>query len=255
MESELDRQAAILFGERPPLPAPDVAAVEPGQAIGDGDTPGGRDGQTAAAAAADKQPPRPVVPMTSRQQRNLWRHVKAIDNFWETLEECEPGMVARLAVLAAERRWEIIFLTTRPASAGDPAQVQTQRWLASKGFALPSVFVVARSRGRIAVSLGLDIVVDDRPEGCLDVVVESKARAILVWRADQMLVPGGARRLGIGVVATVSQCLDALADLETMPERRVDGRADQRRPLNQSIQPEPFDATRLDVGPPVELND
>src|SRR6476661_5484879 len=76
----------------------------------------------------------------------------------------------------------------------------SQRWLESKGFSLPSVFVVQGSRGRIADALGLDIVVDDRPENCLDVVVDSKARAILVWREDESLLPAAARRLGIGVV-------------------------------------------------------
>ena len=29
--------------------------------------------------------------MTSRQERRLWRHVEAIENFWETLTEIEPG--------------------------------------------------------------------------------------------------------------------------------------------------------------------
>ena len=123
--------------------------------------------------------------MTARQQRRLWRHVESIENFWQTLAEIEPGVVSRLATIATDRRWEIIFLTKRPETAGATAQVQTQRWLESKGFALPSVFVVQGSRGRIAASLGLDIVVDDRPENCLDVVVDSKARALLVWREDE----------------------------------------------------------------------
>ena len=122
--------------------------------------------------------------MTARQQRRLWQHVESIENFWEGLAELEPGVIRRLATLAADRRWEIIFLTKRPETVGVTAQVQTQRWLESKGFTLPSVFVVQRSRGRIAAALGLDFVVDDRPENCLDVVVDSKARAILVWRDE-----------------------------------------------------------------------
>ena len=122
--------------------------------------------------------------------------------------------------IATERRWEIIFLTKRPDSGGATAQVQTQRWLASKGFAMPSVFVVQRSRGRIAASLELDVVIDDRPENCLDVVVDSKARAILVWRADQKRLPPATARLGIGVVSTVNQCLDILTELDQPPEQR-----------------------------------
>jgi hypothetical protein len=152
--------------------------------------------------------------LTSRQQRKLWHHVEAIENFWERLDEIEPGMIQRLASLANDRRWEIIFLTKRPESAGSTAQVQTQHWLESKGFTLPSVFVVQGSRGRIAAALGLDIVIDDRPENCLDVVVDSKARAILVWRDDEKLLPSTARRLGIGVVSTVAQCLEILQQVD-----------------------------------------
>ena len=80
---------------------------------------------------------------------------------------------------------------------------------------LPSVYVVQGSRGRIAASLGLDIVVDDRPENCLDVVVDSKARAILVWREDEKQLPPNTSRLGIGVVKSVAECLDILTQVDT----------------------------------------
>jgi hypothetical protein len=155
--------------------------------------------------------------MTSRQQRRLWQHVESIENFWETLADFEPGVIQRLAAIAAERRWEVIFLTKRPETVGATAQLQSQRWLQSKGFTLPSVYVVQGSRGRIAAALGLDIVVDDRPENCLDVVVDSKARAILVWRDDEKQLPAAARRLGIGVVKTVGECLDILTQLDAKP--------------------------------------
>ena len=79
------------------------------------------------------------------------------------------------------------------------------------------------SRGRIAASLGLDIVVDDRPENCLDVVVDSKARAILVWREDEKQLPAAARRLGIGVVKSVSECLDILTQVDTPAARQQPG--------------------------------
>jgi hypothetical protein len=91
--------------------------------------------------------------------------------------------------------------------------MQSQRWLQAKGFELPSVFVVQGSRGRIAASLGLDLVVDDTPENCFDVVVDSKARAVLVWR-HQEPAPASARRLGIGVTGSVGECLDVLSQVE-----------------------------------------
>ena len=158
--------------------------------------------------------------LTARETRTLWHHVEAVVNFWQTLDETEPGIIARLAGLAADRRWEVIFLTRRPETAGATAQVQTQRWLEAKGFPLPSVYVVQGSRGRIASALGLDTVIDDRPENCLDVVVDSRARAILVWRDDQRPPPHAAKRLGIGVVSRVSECLDALVEMDSAPADR-----------------------------------
>src|SRR4051812_7739869 len=107
------------------------------------------------------------------------------ENFWETLSESEPDVVSRLAGLAADRRWEVIFLTRRPPSAGDIVQVQSQRWLEAKGFALPCVYVTSGARGRIAAALHLDLVVDASPENCVNVVSESDARAILVWPGDR----------------------------------------------------------------------
>ena len=107
------------------------------------------------------------------------------------LPEIAPGIVARIARTAEERRWEVIFLTTRPLVGGDTVQRQSQRWLAAHGFAMPSVFVVQRSRGRVAEALELDAVVDDRAENSLDVALDSKARAILVWPGDPKKTPLG----------------------------------------------------------------
>jgi hypothetical protein len=213
MESELVRQAEALFGDvmTRRLQEPSPGSPPPPE----GDAPDG----TPEAAGPPEAPPDNVPPLfklrlTSRQQRRLWHHVETVENFWQGLSEIEPGIVGRLAAIAADRRWEIIFLTKRPESAGATAQVQTQRWLASKGFTLPSVFVVQGSRGRIAASLDLDFVIDDRPENCLDVVMDSKARALLVWRQDPKQLPEAAKRLGIGVVASVDECLDLLTQVD-----------------------------------------
>jgi hypothetical protein len=201
MDSELVRQAEQLFGKAVPRRPADPS----------------EEAQGAEEAPAEITPPLLQLNLTGRQQRKLWRHVESVDNFWQTLEEVEAGSVQRLAAAAAEGRWEILFLTKRPSTAGTTVQLQTQRWLESKGFALPSVFVVQGSRGRIAASLALDIVVDDRPENCLDVVADSKARAILVWRDERTAVPTAARRLGIGVVRSVADCLDILTTVDSQP--------------------------------------
>jgi hypothetical protein len=181
------------------------------------------------------QPTPSTGSLTARQQRRLWRHVESIPDFWLTLEELEPGIVARLSAVARQRQWEVIFLTTRPATAGATVQLQTQRWLESKGYELPSVFVVRGSRGKVAAALELDVVVDDRPENCLDVVVDSNARAILVFRHPTNQLPAAARRLGIGVVPTVSACLDLLvrADAEGDDEPSVVDRVRRMLGLKQ----------------------
>lgn len=145
--------------------------------------------------------------LTARQQMQLWDHVKKIENFWTTLPELEPGIIARIAKAAQERRWDVLFITTRPSTAGETTQLQSQRWLDAHGFHYPSVYVVQRSRGRIADALQLEMVVDDRPENCLDVAVESKAKVILVWHGNLADVPSGASRLGVRAVSTITEAL------------------------------------------------
>lgn len=211
MDSELRRQAEILFGQK------FERTVEPAGATPDAAVP--------AVDDLSEVIPDPIaapfgVELSRRQASRLWRHVESISDFWGTLKEIEPGAVARLGTLAAERRWEVIFLTKRPESAGATAQVQSQRWLEAHGYPLPSVFVVQGSRGRVAAALALDIVVDDRPENCLDVVADSAAHAILVWRDAGKTVPAAAARLGIGVARSVGECLDILTDVDTPAEKQ-----------------------------------
>ena len=153
--------------------------------------------------------------LTGAQERRLWREVHGITNFWETLAEIEAGAIRRLFELARSRRWEVIFLTSRPWSAGDTVQLQSQRWLDRFGFEHPCVFVVKGSRGKIAAALGLDVMIDDRPENCLDVMLESKARPILIWRSDAAGVPPSAKLVGIGGVSSITECLDVLAQADS----------------------------------------
>ena len=234
MESELVRQAETIFGEAMTQKLQERAAVAGADSSDDADSQKpASEGDTLAGTT----PPILKLSMTSRQERRLWRHVATIENFWESLAEIEPGIVSRLAEMTAARRWEIIFLTKRPQTAGLTAQVQSQRWLEAKGFPLPSVYVVQGSRGRIAAALGLDIVIDDRPENCLDVVVDSKARAILVWREDEKSLPTAARRLGIGVLHSVGECLDILATVDS-EEPSAPGLLDRVRRLLGLKEPE-----------------
>ena len=164
--------------------------------------------------------------LTSRQQSQLWERVAAIENFWSTLPEQEPGIIARIAETARSRRWEVLFITTRPPSAGDTTQRQTQQWLHAQGFPLPSVFVIRGSRGKLADALQLDAVVDDRPENCMDVAIDSKAKPVLVWHGPLDTVPAGVRRMGVKPVSSISEAL-------TLLERMDDAR--KQSPVVRSI--------------------
>jgi hypothetical protein len=206
MYSALRREAIGLFGEEvlhspPGANAPQAAKQE----------------QTPQPKPEDDQTPTLAIQelhLTVRQQNQLWDHVKKIENFWTSLPELEPGIISRIADLARERRWEVIFLTTRPSTEGELVQLQSQRWLEAHGFHYPSVFVVQRSRGKIADALQLDAFVDDRPENCLDIAVESKAKVILVWHGNLRDVPPGAKRLGVRPVSTITEALAILEQLD-----------------------------------------
>jgi hypothetical protein len=201
MDGALAHHATTLFGDRVASQAPAAAGPPAPDEGGDGEPQG-------------EMSPFSTLQLSARQESKLWRHVRGIDGFWESLKEIEPGIVARLAALAASRRWDIIFLTKRPESAGLTAQTQSQRWLQKLGFPLPSVYVVQGSRGRIAAALDLEVVVDDRPENCLDVVADSTARALLVWRAGETLLPAAVKRLGVGTARSVGDVLDLLSKID-----------------------------------------
>lgn len=197
LHSHFVRAALTLYPELEP------ATVESGDPAGESDR-----------QDSDVPPVLPGVNLSRRQSDAVWRHLASIEDFWESLEEIESGAIARLAEVADARRWEVLFITSRPRSAGRTVQRQSQRWLEARGFPLPSVYVVHGSRGRIADALAIDVVVDDRADNCLDIVLESKAGALLVWRGDMAAVPGSTRRLGIAVVPTVAGVLDALIAAE-----------------------------------------
>lgn len=216
MYSALHEEALKLFGEEvlaksaykkaPPSPDGDDGTLK--------ELPAEKSPEDETSAAAMEE-----LHLTARQQMQLWDHVKKIENFWTTLPELEPGIIARIAKLASERQWEIIFLTTRPSTAGELTQLQSQRWLDAHGFRYPSVMVVHRSRGKIADALHLDAFVDDRPENCLDIAVESKAKVILVWHGHMKDVPVGAKRLGVRPVSTISEALALLEQLDDVRKK------------------------------------
>jgi hypothetical protein len=214
MDSALQREAERLFGPEVNLQTIPGERLESAEDVED----------QIGAESTLAHPPTIALPvgrpLSPREIRRLWHHVTGIENFWMSLGEIEPGAVARLSALATQYRWEIIFLTQRPRSAGETTQVQSQRWLKAHGFDLPSVMVMRGSRGKVAAALSLDIVIDDRPENCLDVIADSKAKPILLWRLGAARMPPGIVGLA---VESVSSMAEAYLRLEAMTAGRERG--------------------------------
>ncbi|HSL24320.1 MAG TPA: hypothetical protein VK886_22490 [Vicinamibacterales bacterium] len=160
--------------------------------------------------------------LDAAEVKRAWKIVSAQPNWWMSLRPFEPDQITRLYTLARHWKWEVFFLTRRPASDGDSVQFQTQWWLEQYGFYLPSVLTVPGSRGEIANALRLDIVVDDQPLNCVEVISASPTKAVLMLR-DQSAQAERARALdrGIGVVASLQEAIDVLERLhKLLPARR-----------------------------------
>ena len=120
-----------------------------------------------ARGAAAGQSPREM----RRRRDAVWNAIHRTPDFWTTLQPLDPGAVRRIHELMIRYRWEVFFITQRPATEGQTVQRQTQRWLVEQGFDLPSVLVISGSRGAAAGALRLNFHVDDSAQNCLDVGV------------------------------------------------------------------------------------
>lgn len=216
MDAALQQEATRLFGSEvdlhamPAAPVQSAEDVDTALAVGAVDATAGEAETDRVEAAATSEGRRPL---TRGELRTLWAHVRQTENFWAALHEIEPGAVRQLADAANRHRWEVLFLTQRPPCAGATAQVQSQRWLHANGFEWPSVFVMSGSRGKVADALALDVVLDDRPENCLDVATDSKAKPILIWRPRRELLPPGVARTAIETVHSMAEALERLEAL------------------------------------------
>jgi hypothetical protein len=154
--------------------------------------------------------------------KRSWKDVSGAHNWWTTLRPYEPAQIARLYALARRHKWEVFFLTKRPVTDGDSVQLQTQSWLERHGYYLPAVLTVLGSRGELANSLHLDLVIDDQQLNCVEVISASSAKALLMLRDPSLRqLRDYALSRGIGVVASVEEALNVLEGLqEVLPQRR-----------------------------------
>lgn len=164
-----------------------------------------------AAASGRRSPSDPSQLAGSRQRRDaIWKFIRSTPDFWARLHPTDAGAVRRIHELTLRHRWEVFFITQRPATDGETVQRQTQRWLIAQGFDMPSVLVIGGSRGAAAAALRLDYHVDDSPQNCLDVLSDARAKPLLIVPAGDAITARKARGLGIGVVHTIGDCLDVL---------------------------------------------
>ena len=150
-----------------------------------------------------------------RRRDSVWTAIQCTPDFWTTLKPTEPGAVRRIHELMLRYRWEVFFITQRPATEGDTVQRQTQRWLVEQGFDLPSVLAIGGSRGAAAGALRLDYHVDDSPQTCIDVISDSGAKPLLVVPDGDEATAAAARKLGIGVVPGIGACIEILEQATT----------------------------------------
>jgi hypothetical protein len=155
----------------------------------------------------------------SRTREAIWRQIASTEDFWTTLQPTDAAAVRRIHDLMLRHRWEVFFITQRPATRGDTVQRQTQRWLVAQGFDLPSVLVIAGSRGAAAGALRLDYLVDDSATNCLDALSDSSARPILIVEATDSPTARRARSLGIGVAGSIGNAIDLLEQTSTVSEK------------------------------------
>ena len=175
--------------------------------------------------------------------KRVWDHISRTPQWWLQLEAYEPEQIERIYRTSRERRWEVYFMTTRPASAGETTQFQTQWWLESHRFPMPAVLTVPGSRGDAANALKLDITVDDRLTNCVDIIAASRSKAVLVLRREDQTVRDQELARGIGVVTTLAAAIDAVEQFEEI-KRASSGRLSR---LADWFKPSKNDEERLSL--------
>lgn len=177
--------------------------------------------QTLGRDFVEPEDPKNPQAILQKDVRRVWDWVGKQTNWWMELAPYEPGQIARLYSITRAARWEVFFLTNRPASAGDSVQFQTQWWIEREGFFLPAVLTVPGSRGDIANGLRLDLLIDDLSINCVEVVSSSPTKALLMLREANQAIEDHATSRGIGVVHTLADAIGVAEQLhELLPGRR-----------------------------------
>ena len=158
--------------------------------------------------------------MTSRQQRKLWRHVEAIENFWETLR----GARARRGRAAGRdgRGAPVGGDLSHEASADgriDRAGADAALAGSPQGFTLPSVFVVQGSRGRIAAALDICTSSSTIVRKTVSMSSSIRRRGPFSCGGKTKSSAAGAAGWGSASSRSTDECLDVLSEIDRRPPR------------------------------------
>jgi hypothetical protein len=197
------------------------------------------------------QDERQARPLNAEAMKRVWNQIGRTSQWWVHLEAYEPAEIVRLYEMSRQNRWEVYFMTTRPSSAGETTQFQTQWWLERHGFPMPAVMTVPGSRGDAANAIKLDIAVDDRLTNCVDIIAASRTKAILLLRHDDKPLRDQALARGIAVVSTLAGAIDAILHFEEVKRTnagRLSRLADWFKPSKHDDDRLPLDA-RGTLGP------
>lgn len=149
-------------------------------------------------AAPGEEPPcwdyAPHYGYTRDEDKRTWASITNDPRFWlnlAPLPEGEPFLQAlQHAVLLRNGEVEVYFITSRP---GVLVKMQTELWLRRAGWSLPRTVLIARGdKSGIAKGLGLTHFLDDRPENCIGVDVNTDAAVYMPsCRYNEAPLPGG----------------------------------------------------------------
>ena len=213
VESRLFRAGPELSPGQPEREEAEQAAAE--ERLASGGSPPPDKAAPKSKTVEDFHTARKAARELRRRRDAIWDAIQKTPDFWMTLKPIEESAVRRIHSLMMQHKWEVFFITQRPATAGDTVQRQTQRWLVKQGFDLPSVLVLGGSRGAAAGALRLTYHVDDSAQNCLDVVSDSRAKPILIVPDNDPATITSARKLGIGTAQSLGECLDVLEKATT----------------------------------------
>lgn len=112
---------------------------------------------------------------TKDEDKATWKAIVESPDFWRSIRPY-PETFDFLCGLGDN---EVYFITTRP---GATAHSQSVEWLERLGEPTPNVIIARGSKGDIAKGIGLTHFIDDKPENCWDVYMESPDTKIFMPR-------------------------------------------------------------------------